>query len=39
MQNPNAVIKPSEQALDNLVNDIQKQQEKRNQFSRRRVFD
>lgn len=39
MQNPNIMSKPSEEALNNLVADIQKQEQKRNQFSRRRIFD
>ena len=39
MENPDAMIKPKEEALNALVEDIQKQEEKRSQFSRRRVFD
>lgn len=39
MENPGLAIKPSEEALNNLASDIQRQEEKRSQFSRRRIVD
>ena len=39
MTNPDKVHEPSEQALNLLAEDIQKQEEKRSDFSRRRVYD
>lgn len=39
MENPNAITKPTEEALNELVSGIQKEEEKRSQFSRRRVID